>query len=73
MRNPSDAGDKALTPASRDAAVGRRRALAKLGLAAGAAYAAPTLIKLDRRAYAAATPCPPPGWPGPRPPSCPHK
>ncbi|WP_178133635.1 hypothetical protein [Vineibacter terrae] len=37
----------------------RRRALARLGLAAGVAYAAPTVTNLDRRAYAQATPCPP--------------
>jgi hypothetical protein len=41
------------------AGVSRRRALAKLGLAAGAAYAAPTITTLDRRAYAAPTNCPP--------------
>mgnify|MGYP001224279823 CR=1 FL=1 len=39
--------------------VSRRRALARLGLAAGVAYAAPTVTNLDRRAYAQATPCPP--------------
>lgn len=51
----------------------RRRALARLGLAAGAAYAAPTVLHLDRRAFAASTPCPPPGWTGPRPASCPKR
>ncbi|MBV9833217.1 MAG: hypothetical protein JO055_02340 [Alphaproteobacteria bacterium] len=62
-------------PSTRDTiAVSRRRALAKLGLAAGVVYATPTLLQLDRKALAAATPCPPAGqtnvW---RPPSCPHK
>ena len=51
----------------------RRRALARLGLAAGAAYATPTLVRLDRQAHAAGTPCPSPYWPGPRPASCPKK
>jgi len=40
-------------------AVSRRRALARLGLAAGVAYAAPTVTTLDRRAFAQSTPCPP--------------
>ncbi len=39
--------------------VSRRRALGKLGLVAGIAYAAPTLTALDRPAYAQSTPCPP--------------
>ena len=57
-----------------DTAVSRRRALAKLGLAAGVAYSTPTLLQLDRRALAASTPCPPPGQKGVfRPPSCPNK
>ena len=40
---------------------GRRAALAKLGLAVGAVYAAPVVLKLDRSANAAIlpTPCPP--------------
>jgi hypothetical protein len=47
------------TPAApASGAVSRRHALAKLGLAAGAAYAAPTITTLDRRAYAAPTNCP---------------
>lgn len=54
--------------------VSRRSALAKLGLAAGAAYAAPTLTTLDRRAYAAPTNCPPGQTKGPPtgkgPPGC---
>jgi len=37
----------------------RRRALTRLGLAAGVAYAAPTVTTLDRRAFAQSTPCPP--------------
>jgi hypothetical protein len=51
----------------------RRRALARLGLAAGVAYATPTVLRLDRQAHAAATPCPPISWPGPRPSTCPKK
>lgn len=63
------------TPSTReDVAVSRRRALAKLGLAAGVAYSAPTLMQLDRKALAASTPCPPAGQKGVwRPPSCPNK
>jgi hypothetical protein len=40
----------------------RRRALRRLGLAAGIAYAAPVILHLDREAKAmmASTPCPPP-------------
>ncbi len=49
----------------------RRRALLRLGLAATAAYAAPTLLRIDRSAQAtiAPTPCPP-GPPWERPPGC---
>jgi len=63
------------TPSTRDEiAVSRRRALAKLGLVAGVAYSAPTLLQLDRKALAASTPCPPAGQKGVwRPPSCPWK
>jgi hypothetical protein len=66
---------EAATPSSREhIAVSRRRALAKLGLAAGVAYSTPTLLQLDRHALAAATPCPPPGQKGVfRPPSCHNK
>ena len=41
----------------------RRKALARLGLAAGVAYAAPTIVHLDRSANAKVlpSPCPPPG------------
>lgn len=60
-------------PTEKVASPSRRRALAKLGLAAGAAYATPTLLRLDRQAHAAPTPCPSPYWPGPRPASCPKK
>jgi hypothetical protein len=40
----------------------RRKALARLGLAAGVAYAAPTIVQLDRSANAKVlpSPCPPP-------------
>ena len=43
--------------------MGRRKALARLGLAAGVAYAAPTIVRLDRSANAKVlpSPCPPPG------------
>ncbi|MBT5569625.1 MAG: hypothetical protein HOJ90_00240 [Alphaproteobacteria bacterium] len=46
--------------------VSRRKALARLGLAAGVAYAAPTIVRLDRSANAKVlpTPCPPPGGSG---------
>lgn len=66
---------KSETPSPReDISVSRRRALAKLGLAAGVAYSTPTLLQLDRRALAASTPCPPAGQKGVwRPPSCPNK
>ncbi len=39
--------------------VSRRRALARLGLAAGVAYAAPTVLPIsrNRHAFAATTPC----------------
>jgi hypothetical protein len=44
-------------------AMSRRKALALLGLAAGVAYAAPTIVHLDRSANAKVlpSPCPPPG------------
>jgi len=66
---------EATAPSPReDSTVSRRRALAKLGLAAGVAYSTPTLLQLDRRALAASTPCPPPGQKGVfRPPTCPNK
>lgn len=50
----------------------RRKALARLGLAAGVAYAAPTIVRLDRSANAKAlpTPCPPPGSKGGGAPWC---
>ena len=56
--------------------VSRRRALARLGLAAGAAYIAPTGLPINRtrHAFAFATPCPPPdGDPSNNPPgsTCP--
>ena len=55
---PRETKPDATTPAD----PGRRTALAKLGLAVGAAYAAPVVLKLDRAANAAIlpTPCPPP-------------
>ncbi len=66
QNRPREITDKVALPS-------RRRALAKLGLAAGAAYVTPTLLRLDRQAHAAPTPCPSPYWPGPRPASCPKK
>lgn len=56
------------------AEISRRKALARLGLAAGVAYAAPVVLHLDREAKAmmSPTPCPPPnGNCGDNPPSCP--
>jgi hypothetical protein len=55
-----------------DKGMSRRRALARLGIAAGVAYAAPTLVRLDRTANAKVlpSPCPPPGGKGKRPPGC---
>ncbi|MBM3559101.1 MAG: hypothetical protein FJX53_04290 [Alphaproteobacteria bacterium] len=51
------------------AAMSRRRALAKLGLAAAVAYAAPTDVRLDRTASAkvSLSPCPPAGKGKPKP------
>jgi len=53
----------------------RRRALARLGLAAAAAYTAPTLVRIDRsaRAQLLPTPCddPPNFPPNSPPPFCP--
>lgn len=44
----------------------RRKALTRLGLAAGVAYAAPTIVHLDRSANAKVlpSPCPPPSGRG---------
>ena len=44
----------------------RRKARARLGLAAGVAYAAPTIVRLDRSSNAKVlpTPCLPPGGGG---------
>ena len=54
--------------------ISRRKALAKLGLAAGVAYTAPVVLHLDREAKAGmmgVTPCPPPnGNPNDNPPNC---
>lgn len=55
---------------------GRRRALAKLGLAAAVAYSVPTLVRIDRSARAIVLPSPcddPPNVPpgSPSPPFCP--
>jgi hypothetical protein len=62
----------------RDLAAGRlsrRAALARLGLGAAVAYAAPTLVRIDRSANAQIlpTPCQPPGRgnPGGNPVHCP--
>jgi hypothetical protein len=74
MHNLPETTETAAPSKREDIAVSRRRALAKLGLAAGVVYAAPTLLQLDRKALAASTPCPPAGQTGVfRPPSCPHK
>jgi len=57
-----------------DTGVSRRRALAKLGIAAVVAYAAPSVLRINRNAHAVmgATPCPPAdGNPANNPPSCP--
>ncbi len=56
----------------RKIATSRRKALAKLGLAVGAVYMAPTLVRLDRSAMAKVfpTPCPPPHAPGHGAPWC---
>jgi hypothetical protein len=54
--------------------ISRRRALARLGIAAGVAYTAPTIVRLDRSANAKAlpSPCPPPSSKGKgSPPGCP--
>ena len=50
----------------------RRKALARLGLAAGVAYAAPTIVRLDREANAKVLPtaCPPPGSGGKKSKKC---
>jgi hypothetical protein len=57
---------------STDKGLSRRRALARLGIAAGVAYTAPTLVRLDRTANAKVllSPCPPPGGGGKKPPGC---
>jgi hypothetical protein len=74
MHNALEPTETAAPPRREDTAVSRRRALAKLGLAAGAVYSTPTLLQLDRKALAASTPCPPAVMTGVwRPPSCPHK
>jgi len=41
-----------------DVTLDRRKALAKLGLAAGVAYVAPLVVHLDRSANAGVTPSP---------------
>ena len=53
-------------------ALTRRKALARLGLAAGVAYAAPTIVRLDRSANAKVlpSPCPPPNGKGKGGPWC---
>jgi hypothetical protein len=57
---------------SEKTSMSRRKALARLGLAAGVAYAAPTIVRLDRSANAKVlpSPCPPPGKGNSRP-GCP--
>ncbi|MBM3645970.1 MAG: hypothetical protein FJX02_16750 [Alphaproteobacteria bacterium] len=69
----SQTPDRPDQPKESVASPGRRRALARLGIAAGIAYSAPTVLRLDRQAHAAPTPCPSPYWPGPRPATCPKK
>lgn len=57
-----------------DAGVSRRRALARLGIAASVAYMAPTVLPIsrNRHAFAISTPCPQAdGNPNNNPPSCP--
>ncbi|MEK9661497.1 MAG: hypothetical protein VW644_07165 [Alphaproteobacteria bacterium] len=51
----------------------RRKALARLGIAASVAYTAPTIVRLDRSANAKVlpSPCPPPRGLGKGPPGCP--
>lgn len=46
-------------PEEKGAGVSRRRALTRLGLAAGVAYMAPTVLPIsrNRHAFAALTPC----------------
>ena len=58
-------------PRANDREVSRRAALAKLGLATGLAYSAPTILHLDRQAKAVILPScrTPPGVPPD--PSCP--
>lgn len=60
--------------AATDASVSRRRALAKLGIATVVAYAAPSVLRINRNVHAfmGGTPCPPQdGNPNNNPPSCP--
>ncbi len=54
--------DQARSEDRTSSAMSRRKALARLGLAAGVAYAAPTIVHLDRSANAKTlpSPCPPP-------------
>jgi len=53
----------------------RRAALARLGIAAGVAYVAPTVLQFDRSANAKVlpTPCPPPHAKGRGAPWCPRR
>ncbi len=53
--------------------VSRRRALAKLGLAVGVAYVAPSVLRINRnvQAFNFLTPCPPPDNVPSGPASCP--
>tara|TARA_R110002110_G_scaffold415612_6_gene652175 strand:+ start:210765 stop:210968 length:204 start_codon:yes stop_codon:yes gene_type:complete len=55
--------DQSTTENNTSRAMTRRKALTRLGLAAGIAYAAPTIVHLDRSANAKVlpSPCPPPG------------
>jgi hypothetical protein len=63
-----------LAPEKAESGVSRRRALAKLGIVTLVAYAAPSVLKINRNAHAvmASTPCPPAdGNPNNNPPTCP--
>ena len=54
--------DQQTTENNTSRAMSRRKALTRLGLAAGVIYAAPTIVQLDRSANAKTlpSPCPPP-------------
>lgn len=75
-KGPSVATGIETAPEARGAAApeSRRRALARLGLASIAVYAAPTVLRIDRSARAVILPSecePPPDFPPGFPPLCP--